>query len=358
MRHLYLFALLFSFTTQAQLSVGDSISTALLLDYLQGDNVIIENVQWQCDSAAIATFDYSGPHLQSNEGLLMSSGAAVDAIGPNDNTPPSTFVMGGGDADLELATGSSTFSTCILEFDITPDFGILLFDYVFGSEEYPEFVGSFNDGFLFLVSGPGIEGPYSSPFPEGSQNFCIIPGTDLPVTINNLNNGNDGLSGPCTNCQYYIHNGLGNEAPFDSLDTYIAYDGLTQQLLGNVEVSPGETYHVKIVIGDAADSAFDSGVFIQKQGFRSAQSLGIEEGLGMELNIYPNPTEDILTIEGLDAGQYTMTLVDGLGRRLLSQASRVDGLLRVDMAAVATGSYLLLLQDEKGRSAYHKVVKH
>lgn len=351
--------LLTALTSQAQLSVGDSISTDILYDYLEGTNVVIENVSWDCDSASIATFQYTGSNLDSNEGLLMTTGTAIGATGPNNTGAqfggPDGF--GNSDSDLEIATGQNMNDVCILEFDITPDFGILLFDYVFGSEEYPEFVDSFNDGFLFLVSGPGIEGPYSSPFPEGSENFCIIPGTELPVTINNLNNGNDGINGPCMNCEYYIHNGSGSEAPYDSDSTYVQYDGLTTQLLGNVTVTPGETYHVKIVIGDALDTAYDSGIFIQKQGFRSVQTLGIEAALGTDVILFPNPVQDHLSIEGLESGMYELRFTDELGRTVLSESIRIDGQLQMDISDLDPGSYLMIIEYSSGQSGYQRIIK-
>src|SRR5690606_3129747 len=45
---------------------------------------------------------------------------------------------------------------------------------------------------------------------------------------------------------------------------YLQYDGLTRGLSAFALVQPCETYHLKLVVADASDRKFDSGVFIAK----------------------------------------------------------------------------------------------
>ncbi len=50
----------------------------------------------------------------------------------------------------------------------------LTFEYIFGSDEYADYVGTnFNDIFAFLVSGPGIIG---DPAINNQENIAILPG--------------------------------------------------------------------------------------------------------------------------------------------------------------------------------------
>jgi len=134
------------------------------------------------------------------------------------------------------------------------------FRYVFGSEEYPEFVCSFNDAFGFFLSGPGITGPYT----DNAINLAVLPDGVTPVTIDNVNNGDNNNPNdpfcPASNPQYYVDNTTG---------TTVVYDGFTVVLEARREVLCGETYHIKLAIGDALDQAYDSGVFLEAGSFSS-----------------------------------------------------------------------------------------
>ena len=50
-------------------------------------------------------------------------------------------------------TGNTTFDAAVLEFDVFCSNGQLELIYQFGSEEYEEWVGDFNDGFMATVDG-------------------------------------------------------------------------------------------------------------------------------------------------------------------------------------------------------------
>src|SRR5690606_34479356 len=114
--------------------------------------------------------------------------------------------------------GVDTENAAILEFDFIPLSDTVRFRYVFGSDEYPEFVGEgYNDAFAFFISGPGFGGTY---------NMAQIPGGGGPVSIDNINNGPEN-EGPCQNCEYYNENGTGFESPFADSVFYIQYDGFT-----------------------------------------------------------------------------------------------------------------------------------
>ncbi len=124
------------------------------------------------------------------------------------------------------------------------------FRYVFGSEEYPEWVGSsYNDVFGFFVTGPKPNGLGT----YNSYNVALIPGTSLPVTINNVNAN--------SYSQYYVNNGSG---------TTIVYDGFTTVLTAMLVVVPCEQYHIKLAVGDAGDSQYDSGIFLEANSFSSS----------------------------------------------------------------------------------------
>ncbi|MGB1318140.1 MAG: choice-of-anchor L domain-containing protein, partial [Flavobacteriales bacterium] len=95
---------------------------------------------------------------------------------------------------------------------------------------------------------------------------ALIPGTNTPITIDNVNDG--------VNNQYYVDNQNGGADG-------VVYDGYTVTLTALAEVVCGETYHLKFAIADAGDSSFDSGVFLEARSFNSnAVSVNIETASG------------------------------------------------------------------------------
>ena len=286
MRNRYFILLLASFfavTSHAQLVLDNNLTPE---DYVQqvllGQGVQAFNVTFNGGPGNLINVQCGGfsdgdnSNLGLNEGVILSSGWTIDAAGPNDEgsvgqTPITPL---SGDPDLEAISGENINDVAILEFDFIPLGDTLRFNYVFASDEYPEFVNSFNDAFGFFLAGPGIAGPFTAPlgFPDGSANIALVPGTDVPVTINNVNNGNDGINGPCVNCEFYVHNGTGFDEPFASDPFYIQYDGFTTVLEAFALVECGETYHIKLAIGDALDSAYDSAVFLEAGSFEAPPS--------------------------------------------------------------------------------------
>jgi len=219
----------------------------LVQQVLIGQGVETFNITYQ--GASIARGSFSGEsNLGIASGVILTSGRANNSEGPN-NTGSKSYNAGtGGDIALEQLCGDNTNDASVLEFDFIPQSNIVEFRYVFGSEEYPEFVNSFNDVFGFFISGPDIYGTFPSPpgFPNGARNIALVPQTLPPyyVSIDNINNGNNN-TGPCTNCQYYFHNSGGQ---------YIQYDAFTTVLVASSNVVPCQTYHIKLAVADAVDS--------------------------------------------------------------------------------------------------------
>jgi len=239
----------------AQLQVDGAVTAEELAQLLVGNGVTISNVDLNCPTGAFGTFNGENTNLGLGSGILLTSGSINNAVGPNNVGGASTSLSTPGDADLDAITLGGTQDACVLEFDFIPFADEVTFNYVFGSEEYLEYVGSFNDGFALFISGPGI---------TGQQNIALIPGTPTPVTINNVNN--------VSNSAYYVDNGSGT--PVDPEST-VQYDGFTVVLTASATVIPCQTYHLKIAVADALDTALDSGVFIE-EGSLSTNFIVVE----------------------------------------------------------------------------------
>ena len=195
---------LLSFVGMTQLAVSSNMTEQELVeDVLVGQGVQVSNIQFTGATPSRGTFNSTNSNVGITEGVILSTGRIFDAIGPN-NDPggfSSNNDMGqDGDDDLELllGLGATTLDAAVLEFDFVPIEDSIVFNYVFASEEYLEFV---NDGYFdvfgFFLSGPVINGPYSN----SAVNVALVPGTNTPVTIDNVNDQ--------VNSDYYVDNGDG-----------------------------------------------------------------------------------------------------------------------------------------------------
>lgn len=267
-------AALLSMGVSAQLVVDNGLTpTQLVQDVLLGSGVTVSNITYNgvlepaTAQPGSASFTQDG-NLGLEAGVLLSTGFPGSAIGPEDNFSSDDIENNGNDPDLEDIIGGNLTNYSILEFDFVPVGDSVKFRYVFGSEEYPSFVCTFNDAFGFFLSGPGIAGPYSN----GAINIAVLPDGITPVSIANVNSGQnndpDDEFCPAVNPEYYVNN-TGEET--------IAFGGMTVVLTAKAFVQCGQTYHIKLAVADAGgggggdfDTAYDSGVFLEGGSFTSA----------------------------------------------------------------------------------------
>lgn len=279
----------------AQLTVETDVTAEELATSLLGEGVTISGIELNCHDAAYGTFECVDCNVGIGNGIILTSGEASFAEGPNTESSSTGSWGGAGDSDLDDISGYDTHDACILEFDVTVTSDTLQFNYVFGSEEYTTYVNSsVNDAFGLFISGPGI---------TGLVNLALIPGTDIGISINTVN--------PLEYDEYYIDNGVGCTpswggcsegtlgAPYTTDDYYIGYDGFTTVLTAKSAVIPCETYHLKLAIADAGDGALDSGVFIEAG---SLSSPGIVVDVEPEIEGYP------YLIEGCVNGSFNVNL--------------------------------------------------
>lgn len=281
---------------QLQTNGGQS-PNQLVQNVLLGPGVDVSNVNFSGDNGAIGSFNAVNTTLGIDEGVLITTGTVANSAdgphGPNDQANAGVDNGAGGYNPLTSLVGTNTFNAAILEFDFVPFSDTVRFEYVFGSEEYPEFVGTqFNDVFAFFISGPGI---------SGTKNMALIPGTTQAVAINNVNNGPSN-SGPCANCPYYNNNGNGSNAPYNGSSQYIQYDGFTTPLTAVSKVECGETYHLIIAVADVGDGIYDSGIFL------AANSLTSEQPITIDYELSNDPYGDGVTMaQGCTSAEVTIT---------------------------------------------------
>ncbi|MFZ1688562.1 MAG: choice-of-anchor L domain-containing protein [Flavobacteriales bacterium] len=299
-----------------QLVVNNTLTpTQLVQNVLLGSGVTVTNITFNGLPGTSLTeqmgdFDANATVLGMGLGVIMATGDVNNALGPNTSGSNS---LGGGnfgqsDPDLEILSSPQVVNdAAVLEFDFVPNGDTLKFDFIFASDEYPEYVCGVNDVFGFFLSGPGFSGPFSN----GAENIALIPGTSIPISINTVNNGFVGANGTLSNCvassaqwnqqaAYYVDNGNGSNAPYNSNPIYVQYDGYTTVLTAFALVTCGLQYHIKIAVGDASDTVFDSAVFLKAGSFTStaAVNASLSTAVGLiDSTLYEGCATAVLSFE-------------------------------------------------------------
>jgi len=210
-------------------------NATVLANAISGSGVVITN----------ATVNTS-----TTGGAGTFTGAAADGLGFDSGivlTTGTTSCVPGPD-NVENCSGSGTSYS--LKFDFTSATGDVFFNYVFGSEEYNEFVGTqFNDTFQLLLDG---------------TNIALIPGTSTVVSINTVNAG--------SNSAFYRNNTASDNIT-------LQYDAFTTVLTASATgLAAGSTHTFEFIIFDQGDAIYDSGVFVQAGTFSGVPTPAPEPG--------------------------------------------------------------------------------
>jgi hypothetical protein len=238
-------------------SITNNTNATALVNALLGSNsgiTIVGTPTLTGATGSAGTFNggNTGSQLGITDGIVLSTGAVTNGTANgglvDNNNPTYTQFLTTGDSDLSAIAGTTTTDAAILEFDFTSSTGnLFLLDYVFASQEYPDFVGSqFNDAFAFFVDG---------------VNIANIPNTSTPVAINNVNS--------TANSGYFRDNST------DAIGLH--YGGFTTVLQAKALNIGLGNHTFKIAIADAGvdgigtpDYGLDSAVFLKNGSFRAS----------------------------------------------------------------------------------------
>lgn len=267
-RQYYLFPLLlFALPSSAQyIQVNDNYTAQQLVNALvdnscaQVSNIMISGFQGG-QGPSYGYFTAGTSAFPFANGIVLSTGYASSAPGPNGSLLSEGSTGWSGDIDLEQALGiSNTINATILEFDFIPFTDKISFDYIFSSEQYLTSITSQNqcnytDGFAFLIKKANTGEPY--------QNLAVVPGTDIPVKVNTVRG--EGVC-PTANPQYFDS--------FNEFEHPTNFNGQTKILKAQSNVEPGTLYHIKLVVADQGNNLYDSAIFLGGGSFTSATELG------------------------------------------------------------------------------------
>jgi gliding motility-associated-like protein len=219
-------------------------------------------------------FQNNGGSFPFEEGIILSSGFAVSAEGPNIETGTSDGGLNWpGDVDLkalldnQYGTNVDTNNATVFEFTFVSSLDEATFEFIFASEEYEdqwECSDDFRDGFAFLIKGPGIPNVSGAPF--GGTNVAAVPGSNnVPVSTASIHRDTFLCGFEIQGTNYfpdlYVTN---SNPPTDEIE----FDGLTVTLTtATIAIIPNEVYTIKMVLADRGDTAFDSAVFLKAGSF-------------------------------------------------------------------------------------------
>ena len=194
--------------------------------------------------------------LQMDSGVLLTTGEYVLWNGGDDDfdeEEKEKVWNAQGDQDLETrVSGRLTRDAAVIEFDLFCQHSQLEFEYQFGSEEYDEYVGQFNDGFMVTVDGVLVS---------------FVPDCSGIVAVNSVN--------PIDLVNEHLY--LDDD---DHIDPTVApanqafqveYDGMTIRMKAHALVTPNKTHRIRLVIADVNDAKLDSGLFVKEGSIRTVE---------------------------------------------------------------------------------------
>ncbi|HEX8549898.1 MAG TPA: choice-of-anchor L domain-containing protein, partial [Cytophagaceae bacterium] len=254
-------------TTYAQMTVNDQLTAQQLVEALIGSGITPSNVSFQGTTQMAGSFQKNNSTFNFERGILLTSGSSAGAVGANNSTSAGVNrSLSGHQLITNLVAPYTSYDACALQFDFYPSTNTVSFNYIFGSEEYDEFVCTqFIDAFGFFVTGAN---------PAGGQytdaNMALVPGTSTYVGVNTVNNGKPG-DASCIpqNTTHYRSNTSGTE---------FQYDAFTRVMPVSFNVVPGQLYTIKLIIADAGNGTYDSGVFIEGGSFTSCPAPTVTNG--------------------------------------------------------------------------------
>ena len=235
------------------------------------------NITWSTgtnfgSSNGIGFFQNTNPNFPMQSGVVLSTGNALNAPGPNTSLLNDGATTWPGDASLEVTLAAAGIpmvskNASVLEFDFTPISPNFSFDFIFASEEYGNFQCLYSDAFAFLLTNmtTGV-----------TTNLAVVPSTNTPISVVTIRDFQYNSSCPSVNSQYFGSFNGGSGAAGSATN----FNGQTKILTAASVLTAGVPYHIKLVIADRSDPQSDSAIFLSSNSFNVGQDV-----LGLDLTV-------------------------------------------------------------------------
>lgn len=271
----------------SELTYNTSASATQMAQEIFGDGVTVVSASYSGDNRSSAIYsdgDSISPGVTPGDtGVILSTGRAdrFTNSGGQENQSNSTSFNSQGvnnNAQFNAAAGTRTYDASFLDVDFIPDADTMTMQFVFSSEEYPEYQNSlYQDLVAVWVNGTQVE-------------MTIGNGDADPGNVNNTTNEN-----------------LYNDNTGDQFNTEM--DGFTVTMTLKMNVNVGVLNSIRIGIADVSDSSYDSNLLIAGDSLQTALIANDDS-----TTMYPNATKN-LDVMGNDdnggVGSLTITHING-----------------------------------------------
>lgn len=279
-----------SMVAGVELTYQTNASAIQMAETIFGDGVTVTGASYSGSSYSSAIYSngdaVAGNVTPSDTGVILSTGSATRFTNNSSesNLRTNTSVNSGGannDADFNAITGASTYDASFLEIDFIPDPGMdtMTMQFVFSSEEYPEYTNSiYNDMVGVWINGTHV------PLSVANSGTAIN-------SVNDANNEN-----------------LYNDNTNDQFNTEM--DGFTVTMTLTIPLNPDTVNSIKIGIADTGDSNYDSNLLIAAD---SVQTMLIAEQDFVTMQDGTTKTVDVLGNDiNNTAGTLEITHINGV----------------------------------------------
>lgn len=264
-----------------------------MADTIFGDGVSVVGASYTGDNRSSAIYS-RGDELASNvtpsdTGVILSTGRAdqftnQNASQSNLSGSRSTNTSGeNNNADFNAVAGRSTFDASYLDVSFTSVGDVMTMQFVFASDEYPEYTSSiYNDVLAVWINGTYV------PMAVGNGNTSV-------TTINEQNTQN--LYRDNTSDQFNTE-----------MDGFTVTLSLTIPVIPTTDPSDPQVNTIRIGIADASDSVYDSNVLIAAD---SVQSVLVADDDEFTLRLTETKTVDVLANDSF-TGFVEVTHINGV----------------------------------------------
>jgi len=253
------------------LPINTGANATQMAQEIFGDGVTVVGASYTGDNRSSGIYTngdtVSGGVTPSDSGVILSTGRATrftnNSGQSNQSNSTSTNTKGvNNDPDFNALVGSNTYDAAWLDVDFIPTGDTLTMQFVFSSDEYPEYSNTiYNDAVGVWVNGM----PATLTVGDGSTTVGNVNQTDNI----NLYNSNTG----------------------DQFNTEM--DGFTVTMTLTMTVIPGVVNTIRIGIADLSDSSYDSNLLIAGDSLQTVliandDSIRIDAGGSKTLNVLGN----------------------------------------------------------------------